>query len=43
MWDLVVIYGLWALHGFVTFLWAHLPTFGATLRTNEQEWILYLQ
>ncbi len=43
MWDLVVIYGVWALHGFITFLWAHLPILGATLRTNEQEWIPYLQ
>ncbi len=44
MWDsLIIYYGLWTLHGLVTLLWTHLPIFETTLRTNEQEWILYLQ
>ncbi len=42
MWDSLIIYGLWALHGLLTLLWAHWPFLKATL-TNEQEWILYLQ
>ena len=39
----LVIYALWAIHGLVTFMWANWPAFAAKLRTNEQEWIPYLQ